>query len=67
MTKAQLKKKAKRLCYFHDRWEDIYNSIRKINNRNRAFVIGLGAEGEVKTHMETESHKSWIRQANMSK
>lgn len=32
-----------------------------------AFVTGLGAEGEVKAHMETESHKSWIRQANMSK
>lgn len=69
------KKKAKRLCYFNDRWKDTYNWIREVNNPNRAlcticrkeFGIGHGGEGDVKAHMETESHKSRMRQSGASK
>nr|XP_012606182.1 uncharacterized protein LOC105863530 isoform X1 [Microcebus murinus] len=73
MTQTLPKKKAKRLCYFNDRWKDTYNWIREVNNPNRAycticrkeFGVGHGGEGDVKKHMETESHKSGMRQASL--
>lgn len=48
----------------HQKWKDIYNWIRKINNQNRThcklcreeFEVGHAGEGDVETHMETESH-----------
>lgn len=70
-----LKKKAKQLCYFNDKWKDTYDWISEVNNRNRAycticrkeFGIGHGGEGDVKVHMETVSHKSRMRQASVCK
>ena len=55
------KKKAKRLCYFNDKWKDTYNWIRDVNNPPRAsctlcgkeFGIGHGGERDVKGHFET--------------
>ncbi|XP_058409245.1 uncharacterized protein LOC131412973 [Diceros bicornis minor] len=72
MTQTIPKKKTKRLCYFNVRWKDIYSWIREVNNPNRAycticrkeFGVGHGGEGDVKAHMETESHKSGMRQAS---
>nr|XP_023479871.1 uncharacterized protein LOC100069254 [Equus caballus] len=56
-------------------WKDTYNWIREVNNPNPAlcticrkeFGIGHGGEGDVKAHMETESHKSRMRQSGASK
>ena len=72
MTQTIPRKKTKWLCYFNDRWKDTYYWIREVNNPKGAycticrkeFGVGHGGEGNVKTHMGTESHKSGMRQAS---
>nr|KAF6444299.1 hypothetical protein HJG59_008591 [Molossus molossus] len=72
MTQTIPKKKTKRLCYFNDRWKNTYSWIREVNNPNRTycticrkeFGVGYGGEGGVKKHVETEFHKSEMRQAS---
>lgn len=69
-----LKKKAKRLCYFNDRWKDTYNWIREVNKPNRARCtvcrkevgVGPGGEGDVKAHVGIVSHQSRMRWASAS-
>ena len=72
MTQTILEKKTKWLCYFNARWKDTCGWTTEVNNPNGAycticrkeFGVGHGGEGDMQAHMETEFHKSGMRQAS---
>ena len=75
MIQITHKTQTKCLCYFNDKWKDIYNWIRNVSNQNRSYCtlcrkklgIAHGGKEYMKAHVEIESHKFRMRQASTSK
>ena len=68
-------KKKKRLCVYLKKWEDQYSWIAPVDNNcskarcvtcNRVFSIGHGGESDLKQHINTAIHKSFVKQTNTS-
>ena len=65
----------KRMCRFRESWKNTYTYITPVTGNvyrancircKREFGIGHGGEGDIKTHMSSESHKQAERVAKQS-
>jgi len=75
LTPPKPAKKLKRMCRFNDSWKSTFAYINSVTGNihraycalcKREFGIGHGGEGDIKVHMDSESHKSADRVAKQS-